>query len=105
MSILSVGFDAAVISLLLYVFARHNAEKDYTHVLLACIGIAFGDFLIAWFLTPYIGVGQFVVAAAFTIWMLMQFCYTTFIQTLQILGTFIVIKIIWAYLWGALMSS
>jgi len=85
------GIDSGFIMLqalllmgLLFLFARHEADFEYSTVLLVMCGIIAGNFLIFISGLEYFGLFVVIPIFAFTCWMIAQFCWVPWRKALLI---------------------
>lgn len=72
-----IFYQALVIMGLLYLFARQEADYDYTKVVLVTCGIVAGNFMLAILLAPKLGLLVFLLLLAYTAFMLEKFCWVS----------------------------
>ncbi len=89
--------DPAILCLLLYLFARHNAEFDFLRVFFITLGIGVGGAVIFMALAPSIGLLSLIPVFLLALFLLMKFCYVSLKQGVIILSVFVILKIILNY--------
>jgi hypothetical protein len=72
-----IFYQALVIMGLLYLFARQEADYEYTKVVLVTCGVVAGNFLLAILLAPKLGLLVFLLLLAYTAFMLEKFCWVS----------------------------
>lgn len=88
-----IFYQAFAIMGLLYLFARQEADYEYTKVVLVTCGVVTGNFLLAILLSPKLGLLVFPLLLAFTAFMLEKFCWVSWFKAIVIAFLYFVLTI------------
>lgn len=83
-----IMFNALVLCALLYLFARDTADYEFQKVAIVAACILVGNKVLQWTLAPYLDAFVALPMAAFTLFMLVRFCWVTVRQAVLILILF-----------------
>ena len=89
--IISIIINAAILSLIMFAVARHEADYYFPKVALISLGLGLCQFLLSLALGP--GIITLVVILGLTVWSLHQFCYLRWSRAGIVTGIHIVLQI------------
>ena len=89
---LTVAMHALIIMGLLWLFARHEADFEYSTVFLVVVGIILGGFLIVMSLTKYLGIFVVIPIFLYVCFLLVKFCWVPWPKGLLITFLFFVVS-------------
>src|SRR5262245_17386208 len=81
-----------ILMTLLWIFARHDSDRDYKTLFFVSIGLGFGNSLLLYALLPKIGPWSLLPSFFFSVWLLIRFCYVPFSRASLIIVAFWVVQ-------------
>jgi hypothetical protein len=95
-SIYGILFQAALLTVALYMVARKDADLEFPKIALVVAGITFGNLILQWALFAVLG--YFVILLQFSLdaFILMRFCYVSLKQAVMTLVIVIACNFAWA---------
>ncbi|MEW6713741.1 MAG: hypothetical protein AB1306_01445 [Nitrospirota bacterium] len=85
--------EAALLWLILFIVARHEAELDFIYILYVVMAISIGSCIMEWLLFPYVSYFVLILTITFSMIVLMRFCYISLGKALIVTACYIVAKV------------
>jgi hypothetical protein len=97
--------QAAILSLILYLVARHEADYSFSKVAMVTAGTTVGSFIIQAMLQDHIGGWSAIPVIGFIAFMLMTFCWISFWKSLIVVAVYIGVHMGFGVLVALLFAS
>jgi hypothetical protein len=87
-----IVIEAALLWIILFSVARHEAELDFMHILYVVMGISTASCIVEWLLFPYLSYFVLILTITFSIIVLVRFCYISLTKAIIVTALYIIAK-------------